>query len=72
VKQPSHQLVSGNEAKRTPQLCYLQHDEGVIDESGLLAEQTTASPKTATLDQLDTWAERILDAPTLLDVFDGH
>jgi len=39
---------------------------------GPLDEQTTARLKTATLDQLDTWADRILDAPTLQAVFDGH
>jgi hypothetical protein len=26
----------------------------------------------ATADQLDLWADRVLDAPTLLGVFDGH
>ena len=39
---------------------------------GPLDDQTTARLKTATLDQLDTWADRILDAPTLQAVFDGH
>jgi hypothetical protein len=39
---------------------------------GPLDEQTTARLKAATLEQLDTWADRILDAPTLQAVFDGH
>ena len=39
---------------------------------GPLDEQTTARLKSATLDQLDIWADRILDAPTLQAVFDGH
>lgn len=26
----------------------------------------------ASADQLDLWADRVLDAPTLLGVFDGH
>ena len=39
---------------------------------GPLDEQTSALLKTATLDQLDIWADRILDAPTLQAVFDGH
>ena len=39
---------------------------------GPLDEQTTARLKTATLDQLDIWADQILDAPTLQAVFDGH
>ncbi len=39
---------------------------------GPLDEQTTARLKSATPDQLDTWADRILDAPTLQAVFDGH
>ena len=39
---------------------------------GPLDEQTSARLKAATLDQLDIWADRILDAPTLQAVFDGH
>ena len=39
---------------------------------GPLDEQTTARLKAATLDQLDIWADRILDAPTLQAVFDGR
>jgi len=39
---------------------------------GPLDEQTTARLKAATLDQLDIWADRILDAPTLPAVFDGR
>jgi len=38
----------------------------------VIDEQTTAHLKAATLDQLDIWADRILDAPTLQAVFDGH
>ena len=39
---------------------------------GPIDEQTSTRLKTATLDQLDIWADRILDAPTLQAVFDGH
>ncbi len=39
---------------------------------GPLDEQTSARLKAATLGQLDIWADRILDAPTLQAVFDGH
>jgi hypothetical protein len=39
---------------------------------GPLDEQTNARLKAATLDQLDIWADRILDEPTLQDVLDGH
>ena len=39
---------------------------------GPLDEQTSVRLKAATLDQLDIWADRILDAPTLQAVFDGH
>ena len=39
---------------------------------GPLDEQTTVRLKAATLDQLDIWADRILDAPTLQAVFEGH
>ena len=28
--------------------------------------------QSATADQLDLWADRVLDAPTLLGVIDGH
>ena len=38
----------------------------------VLDGQTTASLKAATLDQLDIWVDRILDALTLQAVFDGH
>ena len=35
---------------------------------------TWAAPRlqSASADQLDLWADRLLDAPTLLGVFDGH
>ena len=39
---------------------------------GPLDEQTNARLKSATLAQLETWADRILDAKTLQAVFDDH
>lgn len=39
---------------------------------GPLTEETQMRLKTATLEQLDLWAERILDAPTLTGIFDEH
>ena len=39
---------------------------------GALDEQTNARLKSATLAQLETWADRILDAKTLQAVFDDH
>jgi hypothetical protein len=39
---------------------------------GPLAEETRSRLASASLDQLDLWADRILDAPTLAAVFDGH
>ena len=37
-----------------------------------LGEQTHSSLQNATLEQLNHWADRILDAPTLSAVFDCH
>ncbi len=37
-----------------------------------LTEQTQQRLKSATLEQLELWADRILDAPTLSGVFDEH
>jgi flagellar biosynthesis/type III secretory pathway protein FliH len=37
---------------------------------GPLPEETQCRLRTATLDQLDLWTERLLDAPTLSTVFD--
>ena len=39
---------------------------------GPLSEETRARLASASLDQLDLWADRILDAPTLAAVFDSH
>lgn len=39
---------------------------------GPLSEDVSVRLSTATLDQLDLWADRILDAQTLAAVFDGH
>ncbi|MEY3759870.1 MAG: hypothetical protein RIR39_1361 [Pseudomonadota bacterium] len=39
---------------------------------GPLSEQTQQRLKTATLEQFELWADRILDAPTLLAFFDEH
>ncbi len=39
---------------------------------GPLDERTSARLNAATLDQLDIWADRILDAPNFQAVFDGH
>ena len=37
-----------------------------------ITENTRARLKTATAEQLEMWAERILDARTLADVFNEH
>ena len=39
---------------------------------GPLPEWVAPRLQSATADQLDLWADRVLDAPTLLGVFDGH
>ena len=39
---------------------------------GPLSEQTQLRLKTATLEQLELWADRILDTPTLSGIFDEH
>jgi hypothetical protein len=39
---------------------------------GPLTVDTRTKLKSASLDQLDLWADRILDAPTLAAVFDGY
>ncbi|QFY88725.1 Rpn family recombination-promoting nuclease/putative transposase [Magnetovirga frankeli] len=39
---------------------------------GPLSEETRVRLSEATLDQLDLWADRILDAPSVTAVFDGH
>ena len=39
---------------------------------GALGEETHLRLQNATLEQLNHWADRILDAPTLSAVFDGH
>ena len=39
---------------------------------GALGEETHLRLQYATLEQLNHWADRILDAPTLSAVFDGH
>jgi hypothetical protein len=39
---------------------------------GPLTAETRAKLKAASLEELDRWADRILDAPTLAAVFDGH
>lgn len=44
----------------------------LIKRVGSLTEETRARLKAATADQLETWADRILDAPTLNAVFDSH
>ena len=37
-----------------------------------LSPDTAQRLQTATTEQLELWADRILDAPTLAAVFDGH
>ena len=44
----------------------------LIKKFGPLPEETQCCLRTATLDQLDLWAERLLDAPTLSAIFDEH
>lgn len=44
----------------------------LIKKFGPLPEETQCRLSTATLDQLDLWAERLLDAPTLSAIFDEH
>lgn len=39
---------------------------------GPLTQETRTRLNSATTDQLELWAERILDAPTVAAVFDGH
>lgn len=39
---------------------------------GPLSDETRARLKNATAEQLELWAERVLDAPTLAAVFDEH
>ena len=39
---------------------------------GPLSPDTAQRLQTATTEQLELWADRILDAPTLAAVFDGH
>jgi hypothetical protein len=39
---------------------------------GPLGEATRARLRGASLDQLETWADRILDAPSLDAVLEGH
>ena len=41
-------------------------------ENASISEETRARLTSANLDQLDLWADRILDAPTLAAVFDNH
>ncbi len=39
---------------------------------GLNTDNTRTRLKTATLEQMETWAERILDATTLAEIFGDH
>ena len=47
-----------------------------IDGVGLIApglpDWATAQLKTATAEHLDLWADRVLDAASLTDIFGGH
>jgi hypothetical protein len=44
----------------------------LIKRFGALGEETQLRLQNATLEQLHFWVDRILDAPTLSAVFDGH
>ena len=39
---------------------------------GSLSDETRTRLTLATADQLELWAERVLDAPSLAAVFEGH
>ncbi|HBA66192.1 MAG TPA: hypothetical protein DCZ48_08460, partial [Methylococcaceae bacterium] len=58
------------EGKLEGKASILQHL--LIKKFGPLPEETQCRLSTATLDQLDLWAERLLDAPTLSAIFDEH
>jgi hypothetical protein len=44
----------------------------IIKRFGSITENTRTRLRTATSDQLEIWAERILDAHTLAEVFSDH
>lgn len=44
----------------------------IIKRFGPVADDTRSRLRTATADQLENWAERILDARTLMEVFGDH
>jgi hypothetical protein len=57
----------------TATLAYPPVQQALDKLKGLSAdEETRARISAAPLDQLDLWADRILEAPTLTAVFDGH
>ena len=44
----------------------------MVKRFGALTDDARSRLKSATVEQLETWAERILDARTLAEVFNDH
>jgi hypothetical protein len=61
-----------HEESKMSQLTYSPVKEALERIKHLSADEETRRRHTASLEQLETWAERIFDAPTLESVFEDH